>query len=170
MNFPERVRQWGLVASIYYKVRIHHVILVFSLLMCLRHSYWWSVCQLWSDGISVMTSFWKQPDSLPATVLTACLRCRPFRAVEPFGPIFRIPPASIIWLPWELVSGVILGPYWDWKVIASMYNASIVLWGEVCQAYVKINHWISLSCTLFPIKTLETLCKDINLASALIEI
>lgn len=45
-----------------------------------------------------------------------------------------------------------------------MYKESIVLWGEVCQAYVKINHWISLRCTLFPIKTLVTLCKDLNLA------
>lgn len=170
LSFHERVPQRGLVARIYHKVRTHHVLLAFPLLMCLRHILTGDLSvDGGRGGIRVMTSFWKQPDSLPATALTASCAGGPSAAVEPFVPIVRIPPASVVWLPWELVNGVIWGPYWDWKVIVSMYNECIVLWGEMCQAYVKINHWISLSCTLFPIKTLETLCKDINLASALIE-
>ena len=44
--------------------------------------------------------------------------------------------------------------------------------GGVQQAYVKINHWISLRCALFPIKTHMMLCKNIKACtvSALIEI
>lgn len=75
---------------------------------------------------------------------------------------FRILPASVVWLPWELMSGVILNPYWNWRVIVCNSEYIVFLGGGVHQAHVKINHWISLRCTLFPIKMPMTFCKNIK--------
>lgn len=61
----------------------------------------------------MITSFWKWLEFLRAILhMTALLALLALMLViNPCASSFRMSPASIIWLPWELMSGVIFSPY-----------------------------------------------------------
>lgn len=138
VNFRERVLQRGLVARIYYKVKKRGVIFFLLAYSCIA-----AKCN--RGWVSVITSFWKGLEFLPAFCMTALLALEALMpTINACASSFRILPPSIIchgswWV------GVIFSLYWSWTITVSMCNEYIFLKREnVYQAYVKINHWISL--------------------------